>query len=176
MRLIGKALDSSEPLATVKDDRPSAGYQEMKTGETVYVMDMPVLVNTLSPSRFLLRIALHTFHTQAALRHAQIHSLTAAGVVSFLWILALAYLRYAKRIDDLQRKEMEKKHFTILGEMAAVLAHEIRSPLSAIKGFAQYILEKTEGNSRAEEDLDVIISESQKLEHLTEDLLLYISE
>jgi two-component system sensor histidine kinase HydH len=93
--------------------------------------------------------------------------------MGFLWVLAFAYYRYAKKVDELQRKEIEKKHFTMLGEMAAVLSHEIRSPLSAIKGFAQFIQEKKEKDGSVEEGLGVIIDESQRLESLTEDLLTY---
>jgi two-component system sensor histidine kinase HydH len=59
-----------------------------------------------------------------------------------------------------------------LGEMAAVLAHEIRNPLSSIKGFAQFYLEGTTDPDKRS-DFSVIVEESMRLERLTADLLTY---
>jgi two-component system sensor histidine kinase HydH len=64
----------------------------------------------------------------------------------------------------------EKEHLAVIGEMSAVLAHEIRNPLGSIKGFAQYLAESNHGGSA---ELTVIINEARRLERLTEDLLLY---
>jgi two-component system sensor histidine kinase HydH len=90
-----------------------------------------------------------------------------------VWILTFGIVSYSRKVIAMHMKDMQKRHFTMLGEMAAVLAHEIRSPLSAIKGFAQYISEKKENTSSTAEGIDVIITESQRLERLTEDLLVY---
>jgi signal transduction histidine kinase len=79
-----------------------------------------------------------------------------------------------------------------------VLAHEIRNPLGSIKGFAQYLLEQQSESDRLKSPLSgeiprpkhdaalpgnlhhktsdyltIIVSESQRLEELTEDLLVY---
>ncbi len=172
-RLIGQKTNDPDTITSIEESNPSSSYLNLSTGETVYGMDIPVDIHSLSPSIHLLRIALHTYPAEEAVRHAKIHAMTAVIVMGFLWLLAFAYYRYAKRIDMLQRREIEKKHFTMLGEMAAVLSHEIRSPLSAIKGFAQFIKEKKEKDMSVEEGLGVIIDESQRLESLTEDLLTY---
>jgi two-component system sensor histidine kinase HydH len=172
-RLIGQKTDDPDTIKSIEESKPRSSYLNLSTGETVYGMDIPVNIHSFSPSKHLLRIALHTYPAEEAVQHAKIHAMTAVIVMGFLWVLAFAYFRYAKRIDMLQRKEIEKKHFTMLGEMAAVLAHEIRSPLSAIKGFAQFINEKKEKDISIEEGLGVIIDESQRLESLTEDLLTY---
>jgi len=128
--LLGQKTDDPDILKSIKESKPRTSYLTLSTSETVYGMD----IHSLSPSIHLLRIALHTYPAEEAVRHAKIHAMTAVIVMGFLWVLAFAYYRYAKRIDMLQRKEIEKKHFTMLGEMAAVLSHEIRSSLSAIKG------------------------------------------
>jgi len=62
--------------------------------------------------------------------------------------------------------------------MASVLAHEIRNPLGSIKGFAQYLKEQITGQRPqnrevTEQYLDIIVSESKRIETLTEDLLTY---
>ncbi|HSB51300.1 MAG TPA: ATP-binding protein, partial [Dissulfurispiraceae bacterium] len=65
----------------------------------------------------------------------------------------------------------------LLGEMASVLAHEIRNPLGSIKGFAQYLIEVEEKNEVTDDllrdYLTIIVLESQRLEALTDDLLSY---
>jgi two-component system sensor histidine kinase HydH len=57
--------------------------------------------------------------------------------------------------------------------MSAVLAHEIRNPLGAIKGFAQLMKEENPSEVSIHEGCDVIIAESARLETLTQDLLIY---
>jgi two-component system sensor histidine kinase HydH len=65
-----------------------------------------------------------------------------------------------------------------MGEMASVLAHEIRNPLGSIKGFAQYLMEKDkepvpQNTDTGKDYLNIIVSEAKRLETLTEDLLIY---
>jgi two-component system sensor histidine kinase HydH len=75
-----------------------------------------------------------------------------------------------KKSDELTTMMAEKEHLAVIGEMSAVLAHEIRNPLGSIKGFAQYLAENSHSGSA---ELTVIINEAKRLERLTEDLLLY---
>ena len=51
-----------------------------------------------------------------------------------------------------QRRHLELEHLAHLGKMSAVLAHEIRNPLGAIKGFVQLALEK------ADQSVDALLS------------------
>ncbi len=171
-RLIGESDDNMKFLEPVRKSSSESSYIQLKTGETVYVMDMVVHIHAYSPSIHLLRIALHTHPSQKIITNAKVHTLTALAVIGFLWVMAFAFFRYSKRLDTLNKTQMEKKHLATLGEMSAVLAHEIRSPLSAIKGFAQYMNEKKE-DGPSSEGLGVIIEESQRLEQLTEELLVY---
>lgn len=68
-------------------------------------------------------------------------------------------------IDVTERKRMEKKlarldRLNLVGEMAASIAHEIRNPMTTVKGFLQYLMNKpdqAENASRFEimiEELD----------------------
>jgi two-component system sensor histidine kinase HydH len=66
----------------------------------------------------------------------------------------------------------EQERLAELGSLAAVLAHEIRNPLAAVKGHAQYALERQPaGGDR--EALEIIVEESTRLERLVRDLLDY---
>jgi two-component system sensor histidine kinase HydH len=68
-------------------------------------------------------------------------------------------------------RQLELEHMAQLGEMSAVLAHEIRNPLGTIKGFAQLLAEQRGGTST--ELVEPILSETGRLENLVRDLLLY---
>lgn len=94
-------------------------------------------------------------------------------IILFLWVLAFFFFSFSNKIDKLEKENLKKEHLAAIGEMGAVLAHEIRSPLSAIKGFAQYILKRNDNSPETAEDLEVIITESKRLEKLVNDLLLF---
>ena len=59
-----------------------------------------------------------------------------------------------------------------MGEMGAMLAHEIRNPLAGIKGYAQVIEKKPEENRNAG-FAQRIVAEVLRLEDLVNDLLAY---
>jgi len=71
-----------------------------------------------------------------------------------------------RRIEDIERFEESAnraKNLEALGEMAASLAHEIKNPLTSIRGYTQLInMELSEKNINLEE-LDIIIHETDRL-------------
>lgn len=91
---------------------------------------------------------------------------TSAGVLLVLGLMLYAAARRARRLDqELQRR----RALTALGEMAAVLAHEIRTPLGSIKGNAQLIGEAHPADERAA----AVVREAGRLERLVNGLLDY---
>ena len=62
-----------------------------------------------------------------------------------------------------------------LGELGAVMAHEIRNPLAGIKGFAQ-LIECAGGMEQARLYADRIVSQSLRMEVLVDDLLAFARE
>ncbi|MGE0615657.1 MAG: PAS domain-containing sensor histidine kinase [Bacteriovoracia bacterium] len=68
-------------------------------------------------------------------------------------------------------RQREKERLAALGEMAAGLAHEIRNPLGAIKGAAQFLDPNAGGpDSRF---LKVIVEETDRLNHVVTQFLDY---
>lgn len=96
--------------------------------------------------------------------------LASAGSLGLI-ALALALSWSVRRASRAERRQMELEHLARLGELSAVLAHEIRNPLGTIKGFAQLLREKADAPQR--ELLEPILTETMRLEDLVRDLLLY---
>jgi two-component system, NtrC family, sensor histidine kinase HydH len=89
-------------------------------------------------------------------------------------ILTLAALLFWRTSEQYQRALLsieEQRRLTVLGEMSAVLAHEIRNPLASLKGNAQLLAEKMETGTREEARAQRVINEAARLEALTSDLL-----
>jgi two-component system sensor histidine kinase HydH len=66
----------------------------------------------------------------------------------------------------------ERDRLAVLGEMSAGLAHEIRNPLGAIKGAAQY-LDPSAVGADAAEFLNIIIEETDRLNKVVDQFLDY---
>lgn len=104
-------------------------------------------------------------------------SLVHAGIIAGLLVLLVALTarqaRAIAREQAMHNTLEEQRRFAELGRMASVLAHEIRNPLGAIKGFAQYAREQLKGSGPLYEDMQTIVVESGRLERLVRSLLSY---
>lgn len=73
--------------------------------------------------------------------------------------------------SSLEREMARSAHLAEMGRFAATVAHELRNPLGAIKGAAQYLI--TESRDRADlvDFLQIVVDEVDGLGSLTSDLL-----
>lgn len=85
--------------------------------------------------------------------------------------LALLSWRASERHEAARRKLDEQQHLAVLGQMSAVLAHEIRNPLASLKGNAQLVAEHLAADSPDRKRVARVVSEANRLEVLTADLL-----
>jgi signal transduction histidine kinase len=85
-----------------------------------------------------------------------------------LAINAMAHDLAAQKMLEEQVQRVDR--LAVIGEMAAGLAHEIRNPLMAIKGFAELQNENITSQER-QEYTDIIITEVDRMNHLIEQLL-----
>ncbi len=169
--LIGRQVKDGFIKAVADTGRPVHNYTKLGTDERVFVLDFPVHIRD---SERILRLALYTYPVEGIIRQARLHVFGMLFIIAVLWVVGYFFVRASKHSDELRMKMAERERFAVIGEMASVLAHEIRNPLGSIKGFAQYLKEQnTDNRSQGTDSLDIIISESKRLEALTEDLLMY---
>jgi len=73
-----------------------------------------------------------------------------------------------KHTEGLLRKSDK---LSAVGQLAAGMAHEIRNPLTAIKGFIQ-LLCSTSTNQKQTDYFDIILSELKRIEQITNEMLI----
>jgi len=88
-----------------------------------------------------------------------------------LMLGAAVFWRLSRRAQVAMARLATQRHLAALGEMSAVLAHEIRNPLASLKGHAQLLAERVEGQAALERKVGRIVDETQRLELLTLGLL-----
>jgi len=96
--------------------------------------------------------------------------LAAAALLGVAFVLIR---REARRQADAQARERERR-LASLGEMSAVLAHEIRNPLASLKGNAQLLARMLPDGDKPRAKADRVVDEAMRLEQLTNDLLQFV--
>ena len=79
--------------------------------------------------------------------------------------------RNVTAIRMLEQEVTRSRHLNAIGSLAAGVAHEIRNPLSSIKGFAVYFRERLSGNKEDEETADIMIAETERLNRVISQLI-----
>ncbi len=72
-----------------------------------------------------------------------------------------------------QKYLLQAERLSAVGKMAALLAHEIRTPLVSIGGFARRLLRRSPTDDARTEELQIIVSEVDRLEKLVREVLGY---
>lgn len=93
------------------------------------------------------------------------------AVAVALMLAAGVLWRLSRRAQAVEARLTQARHLASLGEMSAVLAHEIRNPLASLKGHAQLLAERVEDQPALARKVARIVDESQRLEALTTGLL-----
>ena len=139
------------------------------TGEEVFEY------GTLLPTRpsFRLHLFLRTVKADQIVNRARALLITVVLVVALMWILGVVALWSFMRKHRVEAELREKRHLAYLGQMSAVLAHELRNALGSIKGYAQWLEEKVPEQPSWTPAVETIVRESHRIERLVTDLLLY---
>ncbi|MCX5741552.1 MAG: HAMP domain-containing sensor histidine kinase [Proteobacteria bacterium] len=111
----------------------------------------------------------------ADLREAATRTL-AIGVIAAAMLLAVGIfvIRLEGRRQDEERRRDQERRLASLGEMSAVLAHEIKNPLASLKGNAQLLMAMLPDGEKPRAKAARVVDEAVRLEKLTQDLLAFV--
>jgi len=76
-----------------------------------------------------------------------------------------------REVEALKEEVERERHLAALGRLAAGVAHEVRNPLSSLKGFAQFLRSSFQPGSREERYSDIMIEEVERLDRVVQELL-----
>ena len=109
------------------------------------------------------------------LRARSMRTLAIGGVAAGAFLLvAIGLGRWLLRRERIERDRERHRRLASLGEMSAVLAHEIRNPLASLKGNAQLLAQMIPEGERTHRKAARVVGEAIRLEALTSDLLEFV--
>jgi len=79
--------------------------------------------------------------------------------------------RNVTAIREMEKEVARSRHLNAIGSLAAGVAHEIRNPLSSIRGFAVYFKQRLAGNPDDEQTADMMIAETGRLNRVISQLI-----
>lgn len=101
-----------------------------------------------------------------------IESLKVVGALTLSLILLNLLLKYSKLEKKRAQAEIENRlgKLEVVGQIAAGVAHEIRNPLTTLKGFLQLMAMKRE-DPQDLEYFDIMLKEIKQIEHISQEFL-----
>jgi two-component system sensor histidine kinase HydH len=139
------------------------------TGEEVYLLRKRIHRDR---NEYLLVLALHTYRSDLVIRRANTGVTVLLTLTVALWGVTALLLYIMRREENFHNAIRHREELARLGEMAAVMAHEIRNPLAGIKGFAQ-LVETAANMEQTRTYAGKIVKQSLRMEALVNDLLAF---
>ena len=165
--LIGQPYGDADQMHL--PDGVSEQREQLGTGENVYLLRKKIHSHH---DEYLLVLALHTYRADQVIRRAKTGVTVVSALTAALWGLT-ALILFMLRREERHRREMQRREeMARLGEMGAVMAHEIRNPLAGIKGFAQ-LIDTADNMVQVRNYADRIVNQSLRMEALVDDLLAF---
>ena len=128
----------------------------------------------IAPDRATLVIDFEPLLAESIARRALVLLITAIAATAVLFVAAVAFWRQSRRAEAAAAQAEHDRHLRALGEMSAVLGHELRNPLTSLKGHAQLLLEKLPADHPGRRGAATIVGEAVRLEGLANQVLEFV--
>jgi len=73
---------------------------------------------------------------------------------------------------QLEEKVVKAEKFSVIGELAAGIAHEVRNPLTAIKGFLQLLAQRFHKTDQVQQYINIMLDEIRRINCIISEFLL----
>lgn len=90
-------------------------------------------------------------------------------ISSISWVLLSRFHSYVTAISFIYNDLRQKEKLAVIGQMATAIAHEIKNPLSSLKGFTQLQQEKEKGDDQY---YPIMLNEIDRINAIVTDLLI----
>ena len=107
-------------------------------------------------------------HVAYAKAHLEVLALPQDNDRENAWMLII---RDRTTLRNLEKSLADAEKLAAVGTLAAGVAHEVRNPLSSLRGFAQYFVKKLAGRVPEEEYAKTMVREADRLNRVITDLL-----
>ena len=169
-RLVGSTMQDM-PL---KIDDIAAGEGEwitLGTGMSAYAFHS--LYQMPDGDKKVLRLVLHTRSAELIITRADRQWWVVGGILLLLWTLGILLDRIFIRQTRLEEEMEREKQLGLIGQMSAVLAHEIRNALGSVKGYVQYLDEKTAPSDQRKGIFALVLQGTARIESLVSEMLVF---
>jgi two-component system, NtrC family, sensor histidine kinase HydH len=171
--------DNRGVIAEAGTPKGALGLRERRPLDVVHVGDRLRLERRLTGRRAWGRaiwLVLEVEPVEAAELRGAARRTLAIGLLAAGTLLgvAIALVRRELRRQATERDRERERRLASLGEMSAVLAHEIRNPLASLKGNAQLLASSLPAGEKPRAKADRVVDEAVRLEKLTTDLLAFV--
>ncbi|NPU84164.1 MAG: hypothetical protein HPY65_06720 [Syntrophaceae bacterium] len=170
-RLEGQRLSGEELGRWRPGEKPSS--RRIRLGTGMPAAEFNFTIHSPGEGKRLLRLVLHTAGADRIVAEADRLRWIVSGALLLLWAVGILLERTFTRYRTLRDRMEREERLTLIGQMTAVLAHEIRNAVGGIKGFSQWIGEKTEEGDERQAAIAGVIRGTDRIESLVNDLLLY---
>jgi two-component system sensor histidine kinase HydH len=174
----GTPLGTFEPKArATRADRPRAGREVVAhVGDRLRVESPYRFRRSLGRDNRGIWLVVEIEPSEATELRAAADRSILIGVIAavVLFGVAIALVRRELRRQAEDRARERERRLASLGEMSAVLAHEIKNPLASLKGNAQLLASSLPAGEKPRAKAERVVDEAVRLEKLIQDLLAFV--
>ena len=173
--LIGSTAEDKEQIAAVFHSQKPAGQRTtLRTGVSAYQFNYKLRLGKERDE--VLELVLNRSASDKVVAEAGRIWWIVTGILAGFWIIGFMLAWTLLRYTTLQKELEQRKRMALIGQMTAVLTHEIRNAIGGIKGFTQWVDEKTTVDDQRKTGLAMILKGTERVEGLVNDLLFYSKE
>ena len=173
-RLVGSKLHDAGIGQWLQSGVPAGRRVTLQTGIPAY--EYNYILHRPDGTAEMLRLVINTTSVDHILSRARKMWWTAGAVLFALWTAGILFGIISLRLMKLREELNRRKQMALIGQMTAVLAHEIRNTLGSMKGYTQLVYEKVPDSDPKKPGLEMVLKGSDRIESLVNDLLLFSRE